>query len=300
MTLKPPQTWQILVILTIAILAVSTSAIWIRLAMVEANIRGVGFSLTVAAARLTLAALILVPIRGSKVSQAPAIAIGYAVAAGLFLALHFGTWITSLSYTSIVASTALVTTNPLWVALLEWLWFGRKPTRRITLGITIALCGGFLISSGGAENTTVGTQPWLGNLLAIIGSWAVSFYLLLGREAQKRGLSLGGYSTIAYTVAALVLLPLPLVFGMSYTGYSHRVYAYLLLMALLPQLVGHAGINWAMRWVSPTLVTLAVLFEPAIASGLGYWIFGEVPTFGVFIGAAVLLVGVAIAALDSR
>ena len=299
-TPKPPPKWQIAAILTIAILAISTSSIWIRFAIAEAEIRGVGFSLAIAAMRLTIAASILVPMRGSQARKAPPNAIGCSIAAGLFLALHFGLWITSLSYTSIVASTTLVTTNPLWVALLGWLWFGEKPTRQLTLGIAIALAGGILISWGGTESAAAGTQPWLGNLLALTGSWAVSVYLLLGREAQKRGLSVGGHMAIAHTIAALVLLPLPLAFGIGYGGYRASVYGYILLMALLPQLVGHTSINWAMRWISPTLVTLTILFEPVGASALGYWFFGEVPAVGVFVGAVVLLVGVAIAVLGDR
>jgi drug/metabolite transporter (DMT)-like permease len=79
-------------------------------------------------------------------------------------------------------------------------------------------------------------------------------------------MGIGGYSVVAYSVAALVLLPLPLAFGASYLGYPARVYFYIVLMALLPQLVGHTSINWSMRSLSPTLVTLVILFEPFFAS----------------------------------
>lgn len=227
-------------------------------------------------------------------------AIFYALAAGVFLAFHFATWITSLSYTSIAAATTLVTSNPLWISLLSWWWFGEKPTARTALGIAIALIGGIFISLGGMEGTASGTNPLLGNFLALVGSWAVSLYLLLGREAQRQGLAVGAYAIVAYGSAALVLLPLPGLFGASYTGYPTPVYFYILLTALLPQLVGHTSINWAVRWVSPTLITLLILFEPVCSSLLGYWLFAEVPTLWLLVGAVLLLLGVAIAAFPSN
>ncbi|MEG4121552.1 DMT family transporter [Microcoleus sp. N9_B4] len=132
------------------------------------------------------------------------------------------------------------------------------------------------------------------------GSWAVSLYLLMGREAQRRGLGIGGYIAIAYTVAAIVLLPLPFAFGTTYTNYPDIVYFYILLTAALPQLVGHTILNWAVVQIFPTLVTLAILFEPVGASWLAYLLFGEVPAPAVLAGAAVLLLGVAIATVGAK
>jgi drug/metabolite transporter (DMT)-like permease len=298
---QKPSNWSIALILTIGVLAVSTASILIRLANLKAGASGLGFSLVLAASRLTLSALILLP-AWPKI-QWKALQTGarrYAAAAGLCLALHFALWITSLSYTSIAASTALVTTNPVWVALLSRFWFGEKLSKMSIAGITIALAGGMAIAlgSGAADNT--GNTQLFGDFLALTGSWAVSLYLLLGREAQRRGLGIGGYIAIAYTVAAIVLLPLPLIFGTSYTGYPNIVYLYILLTAALPQLVGHTILNWAVAQISPTLVTLAILFEPVAASCLGYLLFGEMPAPAVLAGAAVLLCGVAAATFGAQ
>jgi drug/metabolite transporter (DMT)-like permease len=210
--------------------------------------------------------------------------------------VHFATWITSLSYTSIAASTTLVTTSPIWVALLSWFWQGEKPGRLTLIGIGIASAGSLLIGLGDADSTNIGTNPLLGDGLALIGSVAASLYFLWGREAQQQGLSIGHYATVSYSVAAIALLPLPLLVGTAYTGYTFTTYIYMVLMALLPQLIGHTSLNWSVRWVSPTLVTLAILFEPVVSSLLGYWVFGEVPGPFVLLGAVVLLVGVAITA----
>jgi drug/metabolite transporter (DMT)-like permease len=128
----------------------------------------------------------------------------------------------------------------------------------------------------------------------------ISLYLLLGREAQRRGLGIGSYVTVAYSTGALVLLPLPLLFGSNYLGYPVTVYLYILLMAVAAQVIGHTTLNWAVRWIAPTLVTLAILFEPVSSSFLGYLIFKEVPGLLVLVGAAVLLGGVALAVFGAR
>lgn len=223
----------------------------------------------------------------------------YSAGAGVFLALHFAAWITSLSYTSIAASTTLVTTNPVWVALLSWVWFKEKPSGLTSLGIAIALAGSLLIGLGSNTGSTASSAPLMGNGLALVGSWAVSFYFLLGREAQRQGLSIGHHAALAYSVAALVLLPLPLLAGQRYTGYPLAVYGYTLLMALFPQSIGHTSLNWAVRWVSPTLVTLTILAEPVGSSILGFLVFQENPGPSVLLGATVILLGVAIAAVGN-
>ena len=293
--------WKISLILAIGICAASTAAIFTRLAFDAAGTSGVGLSLVLAASRLSLAALILLPsVRKFPEVRLNCVAIYYAGVAGVFLALHFATWISSLSYTSITASTTLVATNPLWVTLFSWLWFKEKPSTLTILGIGIAVVGAIAIGFGNTQVQTAASQPLLGNVLALMGACAASLYLLWGREAQRRGLKVGQYITIAYTTAAVVLLPLPLIFGSTYTGYSSSVYLYILLMALFPQLIGHTSFNWAMRWISPTLVALVILFEPIGSSFLGYLIYQEVPEVLEFFGAGVLLVGVALAIVGSK
>lgn len=298
--MKPPNSL-ILLVLTTGILAISTGAILIRLASLSAGMSGVGFSLVIAACRVMIAALLLVPAwsKIEKQNLQPG-AILYAGAAGVCLATHIVIWITSLSYTSIAASTALVTTNPIWVALLSWLWLKEKLSRQTVIGIVVAMAGGLTIGLADIGGVTTGSNPLLGNFLALMGAWTVSFYMLLGREAQSRGFGIGGYVVVAYSVAAIVLLPIPFFSGAGYFGYSGLVYFYLLLMGLLPQLIGHTSVNWAMRWVSPSLVTLAILFEPVGASFLGYLLFAEVPSLIVFFGAIILLIGVAIAVLGAK
>lgn len=295
---RSPSKLQVSIVLAVGIVAVSTAAIWIRLAVNAAGGGGAGLSLVLAASRLLLSSLLLVPtwakVRWQNVPQA----LGFAVASGICMAAHFATWTTSLSYTSIAAATTIVTSNPLWIVILSWWWFGERISRRTAVGIAIALFGGFLVGTSETGVTSISTNPLLGNTLALFGAWTISLYLLFGREAQRRGLGTTGYIAVAYTVGALILVPTPMAFGASYLGHPWPVYGAIVLMALLPQLIGHTSINWTLRWLSPTLVTLAILLEPVCSSLFGYWAFGEVPSLGVFVGALVLLSGVGIAALD--
>jgi drug/metabolite transporter (DMT)-like permease len=127
-----------------------------------------------------------------------------------------------------------------------------------------------------------------------------SLYFLLGREAQRHGLTIGRYAAIAYTTGAIVLLPLPPLAGVSYWGFPTAVYLYTLLMALSAQVIGHTALNWSVRWTSPTLVALMLLFEPVGASILGYLIFRQMPGQAVLVGAGIVLLGVAIAVLGDR
>ncbi len=292
---------QVLTVLFFGVVGVSTAAIFIRLCLEVAEQSGLGFSLFIAASRLIMASLIIVPF--SKPHDSLPVsgkALLWAIAAGITLSLHFATWITSLSFTSIAASTTIVTTNPIWVTLLSWLWWKEKPKVLTLVGITIALSGGFCIAIGDAGSLTGGSNPLLGDALALLGAWSASLYLLLGKQAQASGLSIGHYSAIAYTTAAIFLLPLPFFFGINYWSYSPEIYIYLFGMAVFSQVLGHTSFNWAVRFISPTFVTLAILFEPVSASILGFFIFGEVPSLLVLVGAIILLVGSAIAILGGK
>ncbi|MEM1369989.1 MAG: DMT family transporter [Cyanobacteria bacterium P01_H01_bin.15] len=291
---RPPQ-WKLLSILCVGVFSVSTAAIFVRLAIANAETPpGLAFSLFLAAGRLLISALFVLPAwRNVARDACDRKSIYWAIAAGLCLAAHFVLWIASLMFTSITVSTVLVTTNPLWVGLFGALGWGERPNRLTWLGIGIAIGSSFLIA---IDNTGVaGSQPLLGSLLATLAAILVSFYLLCSRSAQIRGLSLSSLIVIAYSTAALALFPLPFLWGQGYGGYPWIVYGCVAGLAIISQVIGHTSFNWAVCWLSPTLLTLTILIEPLGASLLGWWIFAEIPTAQtVFAGLGILL-GVAIA-----
>lgn len=180
---------QILLVVFIGIIGVSLAAIWIRLAESSVVVHNkVGFSLFLAAMRMLVAAIILLPSwRNLKLDQAKPTAYYYAIAAGLCLAIHFATWITSLAYTSIAASTVLVTTNPIWVGLFSWWWYGEKLSPQRIIGIALALLGGVIMAIADSHQGGGSSQPILGDTLALIGAVMSSLYIIFGSQAQGRG-----------------------------------------------------------------------------------------------------------------
>ena len=293
--MKPSQ-WQIAIVLVVGVIGVSLAAIWIRLA-IDAAIPNnkMGFSLFLAASRLIVAALILLLTRKNlKLPETKPQAYYYALTAGACLAIHFATWITSLAYTSIAASTVLVTTNPIWVGLFSWWWYREKLTRQGIIAIGIALIGGMIIAI--ADNNSSGSYSnlLLGDILALMGAVMSSLYIIFGSQAQRVGLNTGNYIAIAYSTAAVCLFPLPFLADTSYFGYGGQVYLYVLMMAVMSQVVGHTSLNWALRWVSPTLVSLSLLFEPVVASLVGAIVFEEIPSSYSLLGGLIVLLGIAI------
>ncbi|MEX2536552.1 MAG: DMT family transporter [Trueperaceae bacterium] len=278
-----PNTGRIFLILAIAVGAVSLSAVFIRLA----DAPGV----VVACYRMVIASLLLAPItwRGLRRTPFTRRTLGYTVLAGIFLAIHFAAWISSLSYTTVAASVTLVCTNPLWVALFSWLFLSKPPSLSMLLGVLLAVAGGAMIAFGDLAG---GSAPLLGDGLALLGALTVSAYLLLGRAAQRAGLGLGAYAGSAYSVAALILLPVPALFGLPYFEYSGATFGWIFLLAVLPQLVGHTGVNYAMKFLDPTLVATMILLEPVVAALLALLLFTEVPGVVTLLGAVLLLLGV--------
>lgn len=300
--LVKPSHIKITLALLIGVIGISIAAIFVRLSTKKTGLDGIGFHIFLSASRLIISSLLMFPLwKGLSQLKPQRGAFSYAVIAGICLAIHYVTWFLSLSYTSIAASATIVTTNPIWVVLLSWIFFKEKPSRMTLIGISLALFGGLLIGYDGAITANnIAKNPLLGNFLALIGSWVYSIYFLAGREAQSKGLSTGIYAVTAYGSAAFILLPLPYFFDSGYTGYPAIVYLYIFLMAVLSQIIGQTCLNWSLRWISPIIVTLAVMFEPVFSSIFAYIIFGEIPSFLLLIGAVILLLGVGTAAVHSK
>lgn len=290
--------------LFLGILIVSTSSIFIRYAQKEAA------SIVIAAWRLALASLILTPI----------VFIGYrkellglrrnqvllALLSGIFLAFHFATWITSLEYTSVASSVVLVSTSPLWVALLSPLVLRERPSRLVVIGMLVALLGGTIV--GFSEACTIaarglvcppaadffqGGATW-GNLLALAGALTAAGYLLVGRWLRPT-VSLVVYIFTVYGVAALILVLMAIISGKPLTGFPPATYLYLLILAIGPQLLGHTSFNFGLRYLSASYVSVALLGEPIGSTILALIILGEMPGPLEVIGGVVILVGIYLA-----
>ena len=274
-------------VLAIGVISVSLAAIFIRLA--EAP------PLVIATYRLCIASLVIIPVAwvrsGDELRHLSRQSIIMSLISGVFLALHFGLWISSLSYTSVATSVVLVTANPIFVAIASYLLFQEKLSKQTVLGIVMSIIGAVLIGSG---NWTLGPHPFFGGVLAMLGALAVAGYLLIGRRL-RRSIGLLSYISLVYSSAAVLLLLSTLTFNYSLVGYSTTTYIMFVLLAVVPQLIGHSSLNWSLRFVPATLVTIAVLGEPVMATALAFLILNEAPTLSEIGGGILILVGIFVA-----
>lgn len=216
------------------------------------------------------------------------------ILAGIALALHFATWITSLALTTVASSVILVTTNPIFVALASHFLLKERVSNRQVVALAIALAGSIVVGYG---DLGLSGKALLGDLLALVGAVMASTYFLLGRSVRRKVSTLA-YVWPCYGIAALLLLGFCLVGGQPLGGYGPRVYLILLLLALGPQVLGHSSFNWALGQFSPLMVTLAILGEPVGASILAILVLSEFPPLSAALGGVLIVAGILLASRD--
>jgi len=266
------------------IVVVSFGAILVRLAQ-EAP------PLAIAAWRLTLAAALVAPWAYARRARSPrprGTDVAWSVASGVALALHFVLWISSLEYTSVASSVLLVTTHPIFVGLGSRLFLRERLSQRMVLGILLALAGGGLV---GAADFQFRGMALVGDALALGGGLAAAAYFLIGRRV-RRATSTSNYIAMTYGVAAAVVLAISAATAVPLVGFSRSTIAYLVLLALGPQLLGHSTFNWALKHLPASSLSLLILGEPIGSTLLAVLFFGEQPTVLNAVGAAVILVGI--------
>ncbi len=287
--------------LVVATLAVSTSSIFIRFAQMDG-----APSLVIAALRMSIATVLIAPIaltrHWDEIKRFTRTELLLGVFSGIFLALHFATWITSLEYTSVASSVVFVGTGPLWVALLSPMLLKEHISRVAIVGLALAVVGGAIIGLADActwdgglvcqslQDALQGRAMW-GNFLALMGAWAVTGYLIIGRKLRA-GTSLVPYIFLVYGMAAVTLVIILFVSGNTPFGYEAKTYGWIFLLAAIPQLIGHTTYNWALKYLNATLVAVTVLGEPIGSATLAFFLLNETPAVMTMIGGALILVGI--------
>lgn len=292
------------VAILIAILAVSTASIFIRFAQNDG-----APSLVIAALRLTFATLMLAPIalakHSAEIKRFTRKEILLGLFSGIFLALHFATWISSLEYTSVASSVVFVSTGPLWVALLSPMLLNERLAKTAIIGLGLSLVGGTIIGlsdacawNGGlscpALQEVLQGRAVLGNFLALAGAWTVTGYLIIGRKLRAN-ISLIPYIFMVYGFAAIALIIIMLAAGHSPFGYAPKTYGWIFLLAALPQLIGHSTYNWALKYLPAALVAVTTLGEPIGSAILAFFILNETPTLATILGGVFILAGIYLA-----
>ena len=295
-----------ILILILGILSASTAAIFIRLAQQYAP------SLVIAALRLTFATLIIAPLaiarQWKEIRSLNQRQQGLIILSGFFLALHFACWITSLEYTTVASSVVLVTSTPLWVALLLPITLKEPMDRAARIGMVIAFAGAIIVGLSDScqwnngqltcpsLSTFIQGKAFLGDVLALLGAIMAAFYILIGRKLRPT-ISLLGYIFGVYGSASVFLIVLALLSGEKFSGYPVQAYGWSFMLALFPQILGHSSFNWALRYLSAGYVSISLLGEPISSTILAMIFLDETPGWNKVIGSLLILCGIALASL---
>ncbi|NOZ05624.1 MAG: DMT family transporter [Chloroflexi bacterium] len=277
-------------VICVGVFAVSFGSIFVRLADAPA--------LVIATYRVGIASLLLWPLGlwhdGTELRQLRRKDLGLALLTGLFLALHFATWVSSLDYTSVASSVVLVNTNPLWVGMVAPLLTGERVGRGMAVGILISVIGGVIIGVG-----DFGLNPAqaFGDLLALIGAIMAALYILMGRNLRRR-MSILAYVVVVYSAAGILLALFALASRQPFSGFSQETWMLFLLMALIPQILGHSSYNWALGYLSASFVAVSLLGEPIAATLMAYFFLGEGLTPAKLMGGLLILTGIFLTARE--
>jgi drug/metabolite transporter (DMT)-like permease len=275
----------VLTALAVGGIAIGFAAIFFRLASPTDP-------LLASALRLGIAGLVLSPIAVRAVQSGALTprATKTAVLAGLLYAVHFGAWVASLDRTTVAASVTIVTATPLLLAAVALVRGRDRPSRRVWIACVVAAIGAGVIGFGDA--TEAGLGALAGDLLALLGAVAMAVYLLVVRGVGKvPAFAFSGIAALsgAATLAVALAVEAPFV---AITAPDEGAFFFIVLAALIPQIVGHGALTWALERATPTEVGLATAVEPVISTVLAWWLFAERPSTLVSAGAGLTLVAV--------
>lgn len=197
------------------------------------------------------------------------------VAAGVFLALHFATWVPSIKLTTVASSTALVATQPVWAALFAKAR-GQEISRRMWVGIAISLSGAVWLA--GADFAVASPRALLGDALALLGAILAAAYVTAG-EQVRASVGTNVYSSIVYAIAAVLLLITCVVSGTQLNEWTSDQWASIAALTIFGQLIGHTLINRVLLTTSATVTSTAILFEmPGSTLIAAVWLHQQPPT----------------------
>ena len=276
----------------LGVISVSFAAIFIRLCQAP--------PLAVAFYRMALATIVLLPLMGLRgwthLRKASRATLNMAVLAGLFLGLHMGVWVTSLSFTSVASSIILVSTQSAFAVLLSHFGIKERVSKAILVAVIIAMIGSAIITGG---DLRIGRDTLVGDLLALTGGLMAALYMIAGRKIRQE-LPLLPYIFVAYGTAALLLGIGCLVFRVRMWDFPGQTYLWLVLLALVPTHLGHTMFNWALRYLPAYVIGISLLGEPIGSTILAVLVFSEVPPALTFAGGALVLAGLYMLAREER
>jgi drug/metabolite transporter (DMT)-like permease len=278
--------------LLVGVVAVSTSAIFVKLASAPAPV--------IAFYRLFFSVLLMSPLFLLKYRHEVKLISKrdwlMSAVAGVFLAFHFILWFESLNYTSVASSTVLVTLQPIFAFIGTYLFFKEKVSYKALLSGGLGITGSFIISWG---DFNISGLALFGDLLALVSCAMVTAYLLFGQTVRKR-LSLITYTFIVYGISTITLFLYVVILQYPIIPSDSGDWIYFILLAIIPTLLGHSLFNWSLKWLSTSVISMSILFEPIGAGVLAYYILGENVVWTQVVGGVIIILGISLFAVSKK
>jgi len=276
------------IFLFFGVLAISTSAIFVKLSTAPAPI--------IATYRLVFSTLMILPImlfnkkymleiKKLKLKQLIAV-----VSSGIFLAIHYILWFESLHFTSVASSTVLVTMQPLFAFIGSYFFFGERLKKLSLFGGFLSILGSCIIGFGDFQ---IGGIALIGDLLALLAAGVITAYFLIGQSIRKK-LSLVAYVFICYLSSSIFLLGYSVILNYPLIGYQNSDWLWFFCLALISTILGQTVLNWLIKWLSTSTISMSILGEPVGTCILAYLILGESITYNQIIGSTIILIGIGI------
>lgn len=279
-------------VLAIGVVSVSTSAIFVKMSSAPSGV--------MAFYRMLFSILIMLPVFLLKyahelrhITKRDWI---FSSIAGVFLAFHFILWFESLNYTSVASSTVLVTLQPMFAFVGTYFFFNEKFTARAIICGLMALAGSFIISWGDFK---ISGSALYGDILALIACALVTAYLMFGQTVRQR-VSLITYTFVVYTISTITLFFYVVMKNEPFFPYPTSDWVYFILLALIPNLLGHTLFNWTIKWLSTSTISMAILLEPVGATILAYYVLGEGIISSQIIGGIIIIAALGFFLLEGK
>lgn len=213
----------------------------------------------------------------------------FSLIAALALAMHFACFVTSVKLTSVAVATALVCLQSAWIALFQWTR-GQRPHLLIVGGLSLALLGVVVITG---FDMGVSTRALVGDALALVGGALAAVYTMAGAKARA-SMSTSTYTSICYSLAALVLLIMCLISGQPLIHLSAQGWVGIIAVTVFSQIFGHTIFNYLLATISPLVVSMLILLEiPGAAILAAVFLHEKLPS-GTYVGLVLIMIGLAV------
>jgi drug/metabolite transporter (DMT)-like permease len=273
------QNFRLLLLLALAVLAISSAAILVVLAGAPGPVTAFW--------RLILSIPLFLILSRSLSFPSDQKALFFPAVAGIALGIHFASWMESLFYASVAVSTTIVCTHALFSAIFSTA-LGERPKARQVLGVVLAIVSVYFLSGADPNSRPEGI------ILALIGAVAGGIYFTTGRFSRNR-IDFGAYVLLTYVTAAIVTLVISIMNNLSLFNYRLETWVYFLLLAAIPMMLGHTLINYILRHMGVVPVTASVIGEAVGATILAYFILGQSLQLQAYFYMFVILLGIALA-----